>query len=273
MKRSILPSLSLCTLLLLLFSCGKEKLPGTSGELPLESPESGARTAATGNLISVARLKKLTYVNADYYQFQYDGYGRLYKVVSTGDSVTYTYTSGYLTIRKYSRPTKALKATLKGALDSKGRLTNLKGNDVFGPVDAVYTYDASGRLAQRMSKVTDGITVKNVKTIFTWTNGDLVKESLFIDGGAGPVNLYGYDAAKANKLNVYPMQELWVDGFLGLPSQHLRTKTILNAGAPNQFITTESWTLNAQGLPASSKLYTSFVLPSNQKYIEIKYAY
>ncbi|HEX2536484.1 MAG TPA: hypothetical protein VHK69_22230 [Chitinophagaceae bacterium] len=272
MKHSILRSLSFATLLSLLFSCSKENL--TSSPSMERAPEVAAASAPGISQLTAVRLKRRTLLNSPNADFYYDSYGRLTKVVGYSDSTTYSYSGGYLTINKYFRPTKQLNYSMKGQLDSQGRLVNLKGTNSYGTVDAQYVYDVNGRLVQSTNKVPDGKGgILNGKTVYSWKNGDLVTETSYINTQLSQVNQFTYDLNKANPLNVYELHSNWVDRYLGVPNQHLRTKSVIAVGKPGQFTVNEFWTLNAQGSPVFSQQFSSIPLPFGLKSLDYQYYY
>ncbi|HEX2536482.1 MAG TPA: hypothetical protein VHK69_22220 [Chitinophagaceae bacterium] len=272
MKQTLNSALIFLLLLSVLQSCRKAGGLENPSIAPAQS-EVPAAIAPANSLTAPKKLKKINLLNNTFATFQYNAAGRIYKVVHSSDSILYTYTSTTMTIRKYGRYSKELMSILKGKLNAKGCLMNLSGTEGNMTINVQYTYDAANRLVQRTGTYSDANTTVNSKAVYTWSNGDLVKETFYENNQLNYVNQYTYDLAKENKLNIMQAHNFWVDSFLGVPNKHLRTKYVMNAGSPGQFTVSEVWTLNAQGEPTLSKLTSSLPLPFGLKSLDYTYFY
>jgi len=259
----------------LLFSCKKE-----IEEVAQPEPEVFAETTMEeGNkilssLTASQKLQKIMWnasTTTPFAAFTYDNKGRLAKVVDVyGDITTYTYKNTTVVIkRKKPGVAKALDS-LAGKLNSKGYLYSLKGYRTmsFGGQTNVnthsdsYTYNSAGQLTYISSTTSSNGITTDVKYYITWLNDNLTSIKTTMSNGYTSTTINTYDAAKTDKRGVWlnDFFPFWTDNLLGVRTKNLLLKAVTTDSGGSTSQSTQTWTLNAEGYPASSTLgYGGFV--------------
>lgn len=225
MKR-IMPILLLITVGLL-GSCSKEN--GTDDPTPTQP---GTQTAY--------RPKLITDWAGDQFQVDYDGQGRIAKVltVKTGSYLTYRYETRIITRSYYSYLTKTSSDDIVYTLNDAGQVT-----DYSSAISATggksrrtnISYDADGHV---VSYETEGTNASGVRTYqyryeLTWQNGNLIRmRQLDLLKNKALVNdrTYEYDT---NKLNTFFAEAIPNRTTFGTTDPNLNLSLLIGKGPKN----------------------------------------
>jgi hypothetical protein len=275
MKQKLFQFLMCFLLTGLLFSCKKEIEPVAQHEPDvLAEPAMETGNQSVASLTATKKLQKIMWnasTTTPFAAFTYDAKGRLAKVGDAyGDITTYTYKDTTVLIkRKKPGVAKALDS-LVGKLNSKGHLYSLKGYTTLGfggqtninTHSNFYTYNSAGQLTKISSATkSNGITTY-VKHYITWLNGNLTAVKTTMNTGYTSTTINTYDAAKTDKRGVWTNDffPFWTDNLLGIRTKNLLLKAVTTDSGGSTSQSTQTWTLNAEGYPASSTLgYGGFV--------------
>ncbi|HEX2532308.1 MAG TPA: hypothetical protein VHK69_01155 [Chitinophagaceae bacterium] len=265
MKRTLF-YLPLGLLMLAVASCTKEPVPAAPGASLPPEPADAAQTGAA-SLLPAKRLQKVMVAGSTvpYLAFTYDTKGRLASSVNYlfGGYYLFTYqdAAGTVLVRRKNSLQGQTLDSLIGKLNASGRLTELGGirtavtsaGKVVSTVKFTFTYNAAGQLIKADGyEKTNGV-VTYPKLVYSWQDGNLTQVTSTL-GNITSYIKYKYDVTRADKQGLWENNLIgWTDNLVGVRSKHLRVQTTVGSNDPKNhpFITTQRWSLNAGGYPAT----------------------
>ncbi|WP_255153676.1 DUF4595 domain-containing protein [Ferruginibacter sp. HRS2-29] len=197
----------------------------------------------------------------DTVNYEYDVQGRVIKAGYPEDVYTLVYNGNSISVKDFRPLENRLVLDATATLDANKRVVKLNGNAAYvanSPytTEYVYTYGQAGELLS----VTDTRSNGNViKKVYTWTNGDITRFDVWINGVLKYYITYEYfNLEDITGIDLYRF-ECAVTDIIGVNSKHLVKKSTTSyADSTPSFSVDFMYTLDSQGYPVKLESKNSF---------------